>query len=89
MTKEHERGTTYPVFALDHVEPLRPVVDRAILDLVSTETFTGSDFSIQHDDVCRLNPELARRVAQCPTTRKPAKETVKRNIYSLNCRSNR
>jgi hypothetical protein len=24
----------------------------------------GADFSIQHDGVCRLHPELARRVAQ-------------------------
>lgn len=53
-----------PGFALDHMEPLRPVVDRAVLQLVDTATFTGADFSIQHDGVCRMNPELARRVAQ-------------------------
>ena len=53
-----------PEFALDHMEPLRPVVDRAILELIKTTTFTGADFSIQHDGACRLNPELARRVAQ-------------------------
>jgi len=40
------------------------VVDRAILELSDTVTFTGADFSIQHHGVCRLNPELARRVAQ-------------------------
>jgi CRISP-associated protein Cas1 len=57
------RGT-YPGFVLDHIEPMRPVVDRAVLHLIDTETFTGADFSIQHDGVCRLNPELARRVAQ-------------------------
>lgn len=57
------RGS-YPALALDYIEPMRPVVDRAILDLVATETFTGADFSIQHDGVCRLNPELARRVTQ-------------------------
>ena len=52
------------MLALNRVEPMRPVVDRAILDLVNTETFTGADFSIQHDGVCRLNPELARRVVR-------------------------
>jgi CRISP-associated protein Cas1 len=57
------RGT-YPALALDYMEPIRPVVDRAILQLIKTVTFTGSDFPIQHDGVCRLNPELARRVAQ-------------------------
>ena len=53
-----------PGFALDHMEPMRPVVDRAVLRLVETVTFTGADFSIQNDGVCRMNPELARRVAQ-------------------------
>lgn len=46
------------------MEPMRPVVDRAVLQLVQENTFTGADFSIQQDGVCRLNPELARRVAQ-------------------------
>jgi CRISP-associated protein Cas1 len=53
-----------PGFALDHMEPMRPVVDRAVLHLINTVTFTGADFSIQHDGVCRMNPEHARRVAQ-------------------------
>ena len=52
-----------PSFALDHMEPMRPVVDRAVLHLIDTVTFNGADFSIQHDRVCRMNPELARKVA--------------------------
>jgi len=64
-----------PGFALDHMEPMRPVVDRAVLQLIDSMTFTGADFSIQHDGVCRMNPELARRVAQlalekCGTNRR-------------------
>ena len=57
------RGT-YPAFAFDHMEPMRPVIDRAVLNLIDAVTFTGADFSIQHDGTCRLNPELARRVTQ-------------------------
>jgi CRISP-associated protein Cas1 len=53
-----------PAFALDRMEPMRPVVDRAVLQLINQTTFTGADFAIQNDGVCRLNPELARRVAQ-------------------------
>jgi CRISP-associated protein Cas1 len=63
MAGESERGT-YPAFALDRMEPMRPVVDRAVLELVKTTTFCGGDLSIQPDGVCRLNPELARRVAK-------------------------
>jgi CRISP-associated protein Cas1 len=54
----------YPAFALDRMEPMRPVVDRVVLDLVETTTFSGGDFAMQPDGVCRLNPQLARRVAQ-------------------------
>jgi CRISPR-associated protein Cas1 len=53
-----------PAFVLDQMEPMRPVADRAVLQLLASETFSGADFSIQHDGNCRLNPELARRVAQ-------------------------
>lgn len=51
-------------YVLDLMEPLRPVVDRAILQLVHTETFAANDFQLQADGVCRLNPQLARRVVQ-------------------------
>lgn len=51
-------------YVLDVMEPMRPVVDRAVLELIATETFTGNDFQLQADGVCRLNPQLARRVVQ-------------------------
>jgi len=65
--REAERGL-YPAFALDRMEPMRPIVDRAVLQLIGATTFTGTDFSIQPDGVCRLNPELARRIAQSAAT---------------------
>lgn len=61
--KKALRGVN-PGFALDHMEPMRPVVERAVLRLIDSVTFTGSDFSIQDDGVCRMNPALARLVAQ-------------------------
>lgn len=61
--KRVKREKRTPTFALDLMEPLRPVVDRAVLQLVAEETFSGSDFQLQSDGVCRLNPELARIVA--------------------------
>ncbi|WP_439154896.1 CRISPR-associated endonuclease Cas1, partial [Yoonia sp.] len=49
-------------FVYDLMEPLRPIVDRAVLELVMNETFTGADFIRQTDGVCRLSPDLARMV---------------------------
>ncbi len=49
-------------FVLDLMEPLRPIVDRKVLEFVQAHTFHPADFTIRTDGVCRLNPELARRV---------------------------
>ncbi|MFT3723031.1 MAG: CRISPR-associated endonuclease Cas1 [Hyphomonadaceae bacterium] len=62
--KRVKRELRTSAFALDLMEPLRPVVDRAVLKLVAEETFSGADFQLQSDGVCRLNPELARTVAR-------------------------
>lgn len=61
--RSNEPGSR-PAFVLDHMEPMRPVVDRAVLEIINNESLSGSDFSIQHDGACRLNPELARHVAR-------------------------
>ena len=49
-------------FVLDLMEPPRPIVDRRVLDFVQAHTFHPADFTIRSDGVCRLNPEMARRV---------------------------
>ncbi|MCG8085688.1 MAG: CRISPR-associated endonuclease Cas1 [Candidatus Thiodiazotropha taylori] len=67
MHDDKETRGKYPAFVLDTMEPMRPVVDRAILKLISTNPFMGNDFSIQCDGLCRLNTELARRIAQLAT----------------------
>lgn len=48
---------------LDLMEPLRAVVDQAIIDFVQSNEFHPSDFTIRQDGVCRLNPQMAKRVA--------------------------
>jgi CRISP-associated protein Cas1 len=47
----------------DLLEPLRPRVDRLVLDFVRSHTFTPSDFIWGIDGGCRLHPQLARQVA--------------------------
>ena len=58
--QRHKEKEHTPSFSLDLMEPMRPVVDRAVLKLISDETFSGADFQLQSDGVCRLNPELVR-----------------------------
>jgi hypothetical protein len=51
-------------FVLDLMEPLRPVVDRRLLEFVQAHAFHPADFTIRSDGVCRLNPEMARHVVR-------------------------
>lgn len=46
----------------DFMEPLRPLVDLAVLGFVQTRVFEASDFILRSDGVCRVNPELARKL---------------------------
>lgn len=48
----------------DLMEPLRPQVDRLVLDLVRSHTFTPSDFILDAKGVCRLHPQLAKQVTR-------------------------
>jgi hypothetical protein len=48
-----------PAFVLDHMEPLRPVVDREVLRFAFGNELHPADFGLQVDGVCRLNPQLA------------------------------
>jgi CRISPR-associated endonuclease Cas1 len=47
----------------DLMEPLRPLVDRKVLEFAFSHTFTPGDFTINKWGGCRLNPQMARVVA--------------------------
>ena len=59
----HNRHQGSPAFILDQIEPERPRVDAAVLNLIQSRSFSGADFVIRADGVCRLSPQLARVVA--------------------------
>ena len=58
----HESRSDAQALVLDLMETRRPLVDAAVLKFVSVEMFSGSDFVIRDDGVCRLAPQLARRL---------------------------
>jgi CRISPR-associated endonuclease Cas1 len=51
-----------PALVLDVMEPGRPMVDRAVLGFALAQTFSPGDFAITPEGVCRLHPQLARRL---------------------------
>jgi CRISPR-associated protein Cas1 len=47
---------------LDLMEPMRPVVDRVVLDFAQANTFSPGDVTLRDDGICRMNPQLALNV---------------------------
>jgi len=68
----------------DLMEPLRPVVDRHVLEFVQSETFEPADFVLLDDGVCRLNPQLARNVVRAIDVSANVQKVVSRFVRSLN-----
>jgi CRISP-associated protein Cas1 len=58
----HSYSDDRPALVFDLMEPLRPIVDRKVLEFVQSHTFHPADFMLRSDGVCRLNPEMARHV---------------------------
>jgi hypothetical protein len=46
------------------MEPLRPAVNRGILDIVQSHTFSAGDFTLTNRGICRLNPHLAQSLVR-------------------------
>jgi CRISPR-associated endonuclease Cas1 len=60
----------------DLMEPLRPIVDRKILEFIRENIFKPADFTLSHEGVCRLNPQLARNIVRLVDVEIEARETV-------------
>jgi len=58
----HHGRRDAPAYVFDLMEPERPKVDKAVLAFVAEHAFSGGDFTIRENGVCRLSPQLARRV---------------------------
>jgi len=57
----HDRDDTQAL-VYDLLEPRRPIVDAKVLDFALKTPFTGADFVMREDGVCRVTPQLARRI---------------------------
>jgi CRISP-associated protein Cas1 len=59
----HHPRRGFPAYAYDLIEPERPKVDAQALTFIRAHTFSGADFILTTEGVCRLSPQLARAVA--------------------------
>ena len=70
----HQSRYERPALIMDLIEPIRPLVDRVILELVRSNTFSPADFVITADGTVRLHPQLGRALVArigAPSTIRP------------------
>lgn len=79
----HGKSRGKPGLVLDLMEPLRPVVDRRVLEFMRQQTFAPGDFVLLDDGVCRLNPQLARNVVRAIDVSADIQKCVGRFVRSL------
>ena len=60
----HHTRTGFPAYAYDLIEPERPLIEAKVLHFALKQKFSGADFILRKDGVCRLSPQLARMVAK-------------------------
>lgn len=60
---EKNRNNRIPLI-FDLMEPLRPVVDRNILQFALSHIFTPGDFTIYRTGGCMLNPQMAKQIVK-------------------------
>ncbi len=63
MHHDREDDASALAWVFDVMEPRRAEVDAKVLRFVLDTPFTGADFVLRSDGVCRVCPQLARRVA--------------------------
>lgn len=53
-----------PSLALDLMEPMRPMVDEFVLELLEERVFSYEDFFENRKGICRILPQLARELSE-------------------------
>lgn len=57
------RNSDYPL-VFDLMEPVRPVMDKHVFNLILDHTFCPDDFILNTQGICRLHPQFARYVVK-------------------------
>lgn len=60
----HSNGKGRASLVFDLMEPLRPIMDRKVLEFVMGRTFSPDDFILNKNGVCRLHPQFARYIVK-------------------------
>jgi CRISPR-associated endonuclease Cas1 len=79
----HGRYGGKQTLVLDLMEPMRPLVDRAVLEFAKAHTFSAGDVTLRDNGVCRVNPQLARNIVGLVSKTVEAAEPVGELLSSM------
>lgn len=65
----HGKYEERPSYVLGLIEPHRPEVDKAVLEIELNERFSVKDFNIRQGEMCRLAPQLTEATVQFTSAR--------------------
>ena len=60
----HSSGDNRHSLVFDLMEPVRPIMDKRILEFILERTFSPDDFILNKNGVCRLHPQFARFIVK-------------------------
>jgi len=60
----HSSGENRHSLVFDLMEPVRPIMDKRILEFILGRTFSPADFILNKNGVCRLHPQFARFIVK-------------------------
>ena len=67
----------------DLMEPMRPIMDRKVLEFLIDRTFAPDDFILNKSGICRLHPQLARYVVKCVQDISVIENILVKNLKNL------
>lgn len=79
----HENATSPQSLVFDLMEPVRPIMDRYVIDFFLSRTFVADDFIINSDGTCKLHPQLARFVVKSVQDIPEVDNVTKENLKKL------
>jgi len=60
----HSRIENRHALVFDLMEPVRPIMDKRVLEFILERTFSPGDFILNKDGTCRLHPQFARFIVK-------------------------
>jgi CRISPR-associated endonuclease Cas1 len=79
----HENAKSPQSLVFDLMEPVRPIIDRHVVEFLLSRTFMADDFILDKNGVCKLHPQLARFVVKSVQDIPEISTVTKANLQKL------